>query len=87
MVHMIAPIPKLAELREAVRAHSEKRKPRWGFRIADDIVMELQAHPCALLGDSGEFEMNRHQGRKPVAVTSDGLQPALSHCNFTTVPV
>ena len=87
MVHMIAPIPKLAELREAVLAHSEKRKPKWGFRIAPDIVMELQAQPCSLLGNSGEFEMNRHQGRKHVAVTGDGSQAALSRCNFTTVPV
>ncbi|MGO4506028.1 hypothetical protein AB4Z51_03340 [Bradyrhizobium sp. 2TAF36] len=45
----IAPIPKLAELREAVLAHSEKRKPKWGFRLAADIVMELQAQPCSLL--------------------------------------
>ena len=43
---MIAPIPKLAELRDAVLAHSEKRKPKWGFRLAPDIVMELQAQPC-----------------------------------------
>ena len=45
----IAPIPKLAELREAVLAHSEKRKPKWGFRIAPDIVMELQPQPCMLV--------------------------------------
>ena len=45
----IAPIPKLAELREAVLAHSDKRKPKWGFRLAPDIVMELQAQPCTLL--------------------------------------
>jgi hypothetical protein len=48
-IHMIAPIPKLAELREAVLAHSEKRKPKWGFRLATDIVMELQPQPCTLV--------------------------------------
>ncbi|MBT1511785.1 hypothetical protein KIP88_14835 [Bradyrhizobium sp. SRL28] len=48
---MIAAIPKLAELREVVLAHSEKRKPKWGFRIAVDIVMELQAQPCLLLSE------------------------------------
>jgi hypothetical protein len=45
----IAPIPSLAELREVVLAHSEKRKPKWGFRLAPDIVMELQAQPCILV--------------------------------------
>jgi hypothetical protein len=48
-IRMIAPIPKLAELREAVLAHSEKRKPKWGFRLAANIIMELQAQPCMLL--------------------------------------
>ena len=48
-IHMIAQIPKLAELREAVLTHSEKRKPKWGFRLAADIVMELQAQTVSLL--------------------------------------
>ena len=51
-MHMIAPIPKLAELREAVLARSEKRQPKWGFRISDDVVMELQPQPCLLLSAS-----------------------------------
>ena len=63
----IAPIPKLAELREAVLAHSEKRKPKWGFRIADDIVMELQAQPCSLLS-----ERVKAMGYKQTVVSFDG---------------
>jgi Family of unknown function (DUF6011) len=46
---LIPPIPALAELRDAVLEHSEKRKPKWGFRVADDLVMELQAQPVSLV--------------------------------------
>jgi hypothetical protein len=35
-------------------ARSEKRKPKWGFRLADDIVMELQAQTVSLLGEWGK---------------------------------
>jgi hypothetical protein len=59
----IAPIPKLAELREAVLARSEKRKPKWGFRIADDIVMELQAQPSSLSSPSRPHRRSREVQR------------------------
>jgi hypothetical protein len=64
---MIAPIPKLAELREAVLARSEKPKPKWGFRIASDIVMELQAQPCTLVSDA-----LKAKGRKQDVVKFEG---------------
>lgn len=38
----INPVPALAELRMAVIAASEKRMPHWRFRLAPNIVMDLQ---------------------------------------------
>ena len=46
---VIPPIPALAELREAVLLRSEKRKPKWGSRVADDLVMEIQPQPVFLV--------------------------------------
>ena len=73
---MIAPIPKLAELREAVIAHSEKRKPKWGFRIASDIVMELQAQPCTLVSDA-----LKAKGCKQAAVKFEGHAVMITGAN------
>ena len=63
----IAPIPKLAELREVVLARSEKRKPKWGFRLAPDTVMELQAQPCHLLSEGAKAK-----GYKQAVVSFEG---------------
>jgi hypothetical protein len=38
----IAPIPALAELRDMVLARSKKRRPKWRFRLAPDLVLQLQ---------------------------------------------
>jgi Family of unknown function (DUF6011) len=38
----IPPIPTLASLRLAVLERSTKRSPKWGFRLAPDLVMQLQ---------------------------------------------
>jgi Family of unknown function (DUF6011) len=45
----IPPIPFLAELREEVLKHSLKRMPKWKFRFAPDIVVQLQPQPALLL--------------------------------------
>jgi Family of unknown function (DUF6011) len=76
----IPPIAKLAELREVVLAHSEKRKPKWGFRLAPDIVMELQAQPCSLLSEHAKA-----RGCKQAVVKFEGqavMVEGASHADF-----
>jgi hypothetical protein len=43
-----APIIFLRDLREECLAHSEKRMPKWKFRLAPDLVMQLQPKPTYL---------------------------------------
>jgi Family of unknown function (DUF6011) len=43
-----SPMPMPAALREAVLARSTKRMPIWKFRLAQDIVMQMQPKPTAL---------------------------------------
>ena len=38
----IEPMPALAALRDAILQRSHKRMPRWRFRIAPDIVTQIQ---------------------------------------------
>lgn len=42
----IPPMPMLAALREAVLARSTKRMPKWKFRVAPDIVAQIQPRPA-----------------------------------------
>lgn len=44
----LSPIPTLADLREQVLQRSSTRCPRWRFRLADDLIMQLQPKPCVL---------------------------------------
>jgi hypothetical protein len=49
------PIPSisfLAELRQEVLKRSLKRMPKWKFRLAPDIVVQLQPKPTMLLSDA-----------------------------------
>jgi hypothetical protein len=39
---ILKPIAALADLRIAVLAANRRRSPRWGFRLAPDLVMQLQ---------------------------------------------
>src|SRR6266536_3253878 len=39
----IPPIPRLAQLRDLVLSHSEKRSPKWKFRLAPDLAVQIQA--------------------------------------------
>jgi hypothetical protein len=41
----IQPIPTLAALRDMVLARSTKRMPKWKFRLADDMVVQIQPRP------------------------------------------
>jgi hypothetical protein len=42
----IEPMPALAALRDAVLQRSDKRMPKWSFRIAPDIVTQIQPKPA-----------------------------------------
>jgi hypothetical protein len=44
----IPAIPFLIELREEVLNHSLKRMPKWKFRLAPDLIMQLQPKPTML---------------------------------------
>jgi hypothetical protein len=45
----MVPIPLLAELREMVLRHNDgKRCPKWSFRLAADLVVQIQPRPCLL---------------------------------------
>jgi hypothetical protein len=59
----IPPITFLAELREEVLKHSLKRMPKWKFRFAPDIVVQLQPKPTMLLSAAATergFKPNYH---------------------------
>jgi hypothetical protein len=43
-----APVPFLRDLREECLQRSEKRMPKWKFRLAEDLVMQLQPKPTYL---------------------------------------
>lgn len=63
----VEPIPSihfLTELREEVLKHSLKRMPKWKFRLASDLVLQLQPKPTVLLSE---------------AATARGLKPKLQH--------
>src|SRR5215203_3827376 len=45
----IEPIPFLIDLRNAVLERSLKRSPKWRFRLASDLIIELQPKACPLL--------------------------------------
>jgi len=40
------PMPTLAALRDAVLMRSDKRMPKWKFRLASDIVTQIQPKPA-----------------------------------------
>jgi len=61
---LIPPIHFLAELREEVLKHSLKRMPKWKFRLASDLVLQLQPKPTVLLSE---------------AATARGFKPKLQH--------
>jgi hypothetical protein len=52
MLETFPPIPFLADLREEVLQHSLKRMPKWRFRLAPDLVLQLQPKPTLLLSDA-----------------------------------
>jgi hypothetical protein len=47
-VETIPSISLLAELREEVLNHSLNRMPKWKFRLAPDLIMQLQPKPTVL---------------------------------------
>ncbi len=63
-IKTIPPIPSLAELREEVLKHSLKRMPKWKFRLAPDLVLQLQPKPTIMLSE---------------AAVARGIKPKLQH--------
>ena len=50
----VEPIPLLARLREAVLRHNDgKRCPKWAFRLAGDLAVQLQPRPTFLASRPG----------------------------------
>jgi hypothetical protein len=47
-VETIPSVSFLAELREEVLNHSLKRMPKWKFRVAPDLIMQLQPKPTVM---------------------------------------
>jgi hypothetical protein len=47
----LKPIAGLAELRAVVVEHNEKRMPKWKFRLADDLVLQIQPQLSAKFCD------------------------------------
>src|SRR5215471_16630822 len=71
----IPPIPFLAALREEVLKHSLKRMPKWKFRFAPDIVVQLQPKPTVLLSAAATargFKL-KYQHFIGVAVMMEGV--------------
>ncbi len=64
MLEPIPSLPFLAELREAVLKHSLKRMPKWKFRLASDLVLQLQPKPTVLPSE---------------AAMARGFKPKLQH--------
>ncbi len=60
----IPPIKFLAELREEVLQHSHKRMPKWKFRLAPDLIFQLQPRPAVMPSE---------------AAMARGLKPKLEH--------
>jgi hypothetical protein len=54
---LIEPVSTLAKLRDLVLSINAKRCPKWRFRLADDIVLQLQPRP-----DQGPYD--RHVGHR-----------------------
>ena len=69
-VEPISPISFLAKLREEVLKRSLKRMPKWKFRIASDLVLQLQPKPTVMLSE---------------AAMARGLKPKLQHFEGTAV--
>jgi len=92
----IPPIPVLAQLRETVLAHSVTRMPKWKFRLADDLVIQLQPKPSLLLGEyarthGGEQHVIDFDGRCWIGAdltrdVVDRTPPAIQFRLFASTP-
>src|SRR5262245_6830532 len=78
-------IPLLARLREEVLRHNDgKRCPKWAFRLAEDLAVQLRPKPTLLAPRPGlpqrvlEFEGVAHHepaGQIPSSVFRGGIGP------------
>ena len=72
MPESIPSLPFLAELREEVLKHSLKRMPKWKFRLASDLVFQLQPKPTVMLSE---------------AAMARGFKPKLQHFEGVAVMI
>lgn len=47
----LAPIPTLADLREQVLRRSERRCPKWKFRLGPELILQLQPKPSVVIAE------------------------------------
>jgi hypothetical protein len=71
---LVEPVPALATLRDLVLSINAKRCPKWRFRVADAIVMQLQPRP-----DQGRYDM--HAGHRFTGRILAG--PGITKAHFT----
>jgi hypothetical protein len=64
----VAPIPTLANLRDAILERSEKRFPKWKFRLAPDLILQIQ--PRAAIKTQFECVAVKVEGATAVVFTS-----------------
>ena len=67
-VETIPSVPFLAELREEVLNHSLKRMPKWKFRLAQDLIMQLQPKPTVMPSATAIA-----RGVKPMLLQFEGM--------------
>ena len=86
---LIQPIPALAALREMVLARSTKRMPKWKFRLADDVVVQIQPRPqnphfkcLAMIRDGADANLLTRGKRWPT--DSWAIEFSITDWNFKT---
>src|SRR5262249_16037565 len=72
---LLAPIPFLSELRATVLQHNAKRCPKWRFRVAQDLAVQIQPRPTRYISDTERAHGVRQQQMLflGVAVCEDNL--------------
>ena len=74
----IDPVPLLSVLRETVLAINAKRRPKWLFRLTEEVVLQLQPMP-----DDTLFTRAMYPSRRGGLFQGDVLQgPGISKAHF-----
>jgi len=80
----IKPIQWMADVREGVLVKSEKRMPKWRFRLAPDLLVLIQPKPVVLVSPRGlAAGMKQHLLKfEGVGVMSENATPAMLESKF-----